>query len=76
MVGDFGVAAREMSDLSGFRIHNMTINNVVSTKAFTKDKEQIYHFDRFCPQKNLNVIYDDMPLQGWWPWPKASPVEK
>ncbi|KND87981.1 hypothetical protein TOPH_07348 [Tolypocladium ophioglossoides CBS 100239] len=21
---------------------------------------------------NFNAVYDDMPLGGWWPWPKKS----
>ncbi|KAF6823372.1 hypothetical protein CPLU01_11453 [Colletotrichum plurivorum] len=35
-------------------------------------EEVAYFYDSFDPKNNINVIYDDMPLEGRWPWPKKA----
>lgn len=32
----------------------------------------VYYFDRIDPDSSLNTIYDNMILDGWWPWPKEK----
>ena len=32
----------------------------------------IYAFDAVESGINFNAIYDDMPMEGLWPWPKKS----
>ncbi|KAK8133446.1 hypothetical protein PG984_005458 [Apiospora sp. TS-2023a] len=33
---------------------------------------RIYHFDRKRPRESINCIYDDLPLEGLWPYPRSS----
>ncbi|KAI1759378.1 hypothetical protein GGR53DRAFT_149972 [Hypoxylon sp. FL1150] len=56
--------------ISGIRLENWTIDMVHYVRAWGLSKKLIYNFDASRPQENFNCIYDDMPLAGWWPWPK------
>lgn len=61
--------ARELSVLSAFRIEDLE-NNMFVAGAKNERRRVVYFFDARDPESNFNVIYDDMPLEGWWPWPK------
>jgi hypothetical protein len=69
--GSLKVFTRGLNDLSEFRIYDMTIDHIVIANGFDKNESHIYQYNRWYPQKNINIIYDDMPLMGWWPWPRA-----
>ncbi|KAI0185450.1 hypothetical protein EV127DRAFT_503013 [Xylaria flabelliformis] len=32
----------------------------------------IYNWHYCNPTGRFNAIYDDMPMKGWWPWPRKS----
>ncbi|KAI1735164.1 hypothetical protein F4680DRAFT_436153 [Xylaria scruposa] len=32
----------------------------------------IYGWDYCSPTMWFNAIYDDMPMEGWWPWPRKN----
>ncbi|KAF6841052.1 hypothetical protein CMUS01_03651 [Colletotrichum musicola] len=79
------VYARELKVLSQVRVsdlqHHMILGAVafrshVSAGSLAHFKRQIasdelaYCFDSFRPSDSINAIYDDMPLEGLWPWPK------
>lgn len=73
------VRAREQSTLCRFRIGNLSPANCYSAKAWAKRAKRfdsyrcvLYHYDSERPQDNCNTFFDDMPLEGWWPWPKAA----
>ncbi|KAI1266505.1 hypothetical protein F5Y18DRAFT_381776 [Xylariaceae sp. FL1019] len=40
--------------------------------AFNPVGFSIYRYLRGSPAECYNAIYDDMPLEGWWPWPKKE----
>ncbi|WYZ36047.1 hypothetical protein EsH8_X_000694 [Colletotrichum jinshuiense] len=68
------VCARERQVLTRFRLVELRPELVFYTLAWNPEcREQFYYtFDRHDPEKNFNAIYDDMPLEGWWPWPKRQ----
>ncbi|KAI5460107.1 hypothetical protein BGZ63DRAFT_426053 [Mariannaea sp. PMI_226] len=74
--GNLLVYARQISELSCFRLSNLSVNKVRWALAFNKDNEHVYNFDRLHTAENFNTYYDDMPLQGWWPWPKVEEAPK
>ncbi|KAK4155233.1 hypothetical protein C8A00DRAFT_31942 [Chaetomidium leptoderma] len=56
--------------LSRFRVQNLSRENVYRAYAFNADMHVVYAFEYHRPSYCYNCIYDDMPLQGWWPWPR------
>ncbi|KID87864.1 hypothetical protein MGU_05102 [Metarhizium guizhouense ARSEF 977] len=72
--GELEVYASSAKTLSEFRIQNTLVDNITSMTAFTGDERWIYAYKRGDPGQNFNAIYDDMPLRGWWPWPKNAHI--
>ncbi|KAI0871589.1 hypothetical protein GGS24DRAFT_53759 [Hypoxylon argillaceum] len=35
-------------------------------------RHHIYNWDSWSPAVRFNAIYDDMPMEGWWPWPRKN----
>lgn len=68
------VYAPKVKALSEFRIQNLSVDNIADMTAFTGDGRWIYEYNRGDPGQNFNAIYDDMPLGGWWPWPKNAHI--
>ncbi|KYK61656.1 hypothetical protein DCS_02799 [Drechmeria coniospora] len=66
------VYAHEVSVLSNFRLHDLSVNKIASAHAKNTEGRMIYEFNATLPHSNFNAIYDDKPLKGWWPWPKQS----
>ncbi|KAI1206844.1 uncharacterized protein F4807DRAFT_463243 [Annulohypoxylon truncatum] len=66
------IHAQHYEVLSGIRLDNWTIDMVQTAKAWGLSKKLIYQFDSSKPRCHFNCIYDDMPLEGWWPWPKSG----
>ncbi|KAI1401578.1 hypothetical protein F4819DRAFT_508425 [Hypoxylon fuscum] len=57
---------------SGIRLDNWTTDMVHAAYAFSLSSKCIYQFHLARPQDAYNAIYDDTPLEGWWPWPKKG----
>ncbi|KAF6799554.1 hypothetical protein CSOJ01_12411 [Colletotrichum sojae] len=69
------VYAREIKVLSQFRVSDLQHHMILRAVAFRSHVSagSLAHFksfDSFRPSNNINAIYDDMPLEGLWPWPK------
>ncbi|KAI0379402.1 hypothetical protein F5Y04DRAFT_282824 [Hypomontagnella monticulosa] len=71
-VANFKFHAREREILTRIRLEYLTVERIFRAKAFGDACETIYEFRRYQPERNFNAIYDDMPLDGWWPWPKKK----
>lgn len=65
--------AREHESMAQFRLSHLSPNNIFSADGYTK--KMVYRYNARNPEKNLNTIYEDMPLKGWWPWPKGPQVD-
>ncbi|KAH9897418.1 hypothetical protein F4778DRAFT_793504 [Xylariomycetidae sp. FL2044] len=78
-VAKFEAMAPDNATLSSVRLDSLSEDNVVSAWAESLTRKEIYEFHVEDPKGAFNAIYDDMPLPGWWPWPKkrdAAEMEK
>jgi hypothetical protein len=71
-VGRLDVFAPSLDILPSFQVQHLTRKNVYYALAWNGLNQLIYHYDYCCAQKSFNCIYDDKPLSGWWPWPRAQ----
>ncbi|KAF9873162.1 hypothetical protein CkaCkLH20_09325 [Colletotrichum karsti] len=70
------VCARDLKALAQFRLSDLQPEMVYSAWAvhyspYPKAYYQ-YKFERLEPMENFNAVYDGMPMEGWWPWPKRE----
>lgn len=66
------VFALKLSVLSNFRVRHLSVDQIRFARAYDGERRPIYDFDVHYPGDSFNAVYDDMPLGGWWPWPKKS----
>jgi hypothetical protein len=71
-VAQLEVRSHSVTILSGFQVHNLSRKNVHRANAWNEERYLVYHFGSQSPRDSYNCIYDNMPLQGWWPWPKPG----
>lgn len=69
-VAELEVMSHSVTTLSGFQLHNLSREIVHRADAWNAERQLVYHFESYSPMDCFNCIYDDMPLQGWWPWPR------
>jgi hypothetical protein len=67
-VAQLEVLSHSVSILSSFQVNNLSRENVHKAHAWNAERQLVYHFESQSPRDCYNCIYDDMPLQGWWPW--------
>lgn len=53
-------------DITHHQVDNCTAS------AGSETGPRIYHFDRKRPRESINCVYDDLPLEGLWPYPRSS----
>ncbi|KAK4154564.1 hypothetical protein C8A00DRAFT_14332 [Chaetomidium leptoderma] len=58
--------------LPRFQVENLSRENVWTASAWNGLQQFVYQYDYHWPAYNYNCIYGDMPLQGWWPWPRED----
>jgi hypothetical protein len=56
--------------LARFRIQTLSPDLVCSANAWDANLYLTYNYNCRVAGENYNCIYDDEPLEGWWPWPK------
>jgi hypothetical protein len=66
------VWGRTLEILSGFRVSSLASSNVGFGRAWNGKGNIVYEFEAIAPEHAFNAIYDDMPLSGLWPWPRAK----
>ncbi|KAJ0305576.1 hypothetical protein COL5a_006303 [Colletotrichum fioriniae] len=69
------VCARDLQTLARFDMAKLRPEQAYTALAWTNVQpgQYIYNFERLAPGRNFNAIYDEMPMEGWWPWPKRQP---
>lgn len=70
------VLGKTLAGVAAFDIDSLSLNELVLCKVWNWKKQIAYYYDRDDPAASMNVIFDKMPLEGWWPWPKAREDEK
>lgn len=71
------VWAQNTGVLSRFKIADLTPDMMSWAFAWRKSRQcdgpqWLYDWDCDEPQDSFNAIYGEMPLDGWWPWPKRD----
>ncbi|RMJ12935.1 hypothetical protein BHE90_009578 [Fusarium euwallaceae] len=65
----------ELDVLSTFRLRNLRVKDILKARAYRPQDHEVYYYHAHEPGHFINAIYDDMPLKGWWPWPKEEVTE-
>ncbi|KAM5343543.1 hypothetical protein ACJ41O_012080 [Fusarium nematophilum] len=68
--GRLNVCAWHPGPVSKFRIHHLSAEKVFSAIVGSSERDTVYWYNLHAPKDNLNCIYDDMPIDGLWPWPR------
>lgn len=71
-VGRLDVSTPSYEILPSFQVQSLTSTNVYEAIACNAVGDIIYDYNYRLPKRNFNCIYDNKPLQGWWPWPKEK----
>ncbi|KAK8028267.1 hypothetical protein PG991_005323 [Apiospora marii] len=70
-VAHMACLAGDIRSLADMHPWELSHQHVTAASAWAVEGQQIYRFDRRYPSVFINTIYD-IPLQGLWPWPKAT----
>ncbi len=68
--------APSLEVLVGLRVRDLAAENVCLAEAWNPYHRRVYEFDYDRPDLCYNCIYEDTPLQGWWPWPKDDGISR
>lgn len=70
--GNLNVCARTVKPIANFRLHHLSPDNVFVATAANHESNSVYSYGVRYPDYKANFMYDDMPLDGLWPWPKKE----
>lgn len=71
-VAQFVLYSTTLDILRNINLDGLSIQRVHAMFAWSRNEKLIYHFQSREPQLNFNAIYDDMRMEGWWPWPRKE----
>ncbi|KAK7212160.1 hypothetical protein V2G26_019338 [Clonostachys chloroleuca] len=71
--GTLYVSAKKSCTITTFDLSWLTQDKIILVRAYDWNSRPVYAYNWFRDRENFNVVYEGMPLKGWWPWPKASP---
>ncbi|KAI2463929.1 hypothetical protein F4781DRAFT_425944 [Annulohypoxylon bovei var. microspora] len=75
-IAHFQIHADTIRLLADLRLESLCKEHVYHAIAWSFGRQEtIYRYDKSDWEGWYNVIYDDMPLEGWWPWPKKENIE-
>ncbi|KAI1359289.1 hypothetical protein F5Y08DRAFT_344855 [Xylaria arbuscula] len=57
--------------ISVFNLNELSRANIRLASAYNQSGQLIYHYHHENTFRRCNTIYDDMPMEGWWPWPRV-----
>ncbi|KAH6896838.1 hypothetical protein B0T10DRAFT_454727 [Thelonectria olida] len=72
---DLRVYSYDIQPLADFSVGDISRDNIWLAVGRNEKQERIYNYSRDRPDQNFNAYFDDMPLEGWWPWPKDDELE-
>lgn len=73
-VAHLDVYASELRILRGVNLDLLTTKNIAMTSARGLSGNKIYHYRAWKMEQCYNVVYDDLVMPGFWPWPGKNPV--
>ncbi|KAJ8132228.1 hypothetical protein O1611_g1391 [Lasiodiplodia mahajangana] len=82
-VASLTVRATDLNVLYNFKLSQLSRELVRSVWASNQDGREIYGYQAYTspdlvnktpesPMMGFNVIYDGMPMEGFWPWPRKE----
>ncbi|KAI0817031.1 hypothetical protein GGR55DRAFT_693348 [Xylaria sp. FL0064] len=66
------VQAVDARILYNFDLSQLSRGLIRSVWASDQFQHQIYGYRFDLPTVRVNMIYDKMPMEGWWPWPRRE----
>jgi hypothetical protein len=63
--------AADVNTISDFHVGWLSQRNTAQVKVVNHNGDLVYLWDVYAGAR-LNTIYPNMPLKGWWPWPKKE----
>ncbi|KAM0431007.1 hypothetical protein ACHAPT_005641 [Fusarium lateritium] len=70
--GQLQVCAWDMRPVSKFRLNHLSADKVRLARVGDEEGDTVYYYNVNEPELAVNCIYDDMPMDGLWPWPKEE----
>ncbi|RMJ15161.1 hypothetical protein BHE90_002722 [Fusarium euwallaceae] len=70
--GNLCVMSWNSEPVRDFRIHHLSADKVYNAEVLNKARYTVYFYNMSNPEKNANYIYDDMPMEGLWPFPRKE----
>ncbi|KAI1159837.1 hypothetical protein F5B18DRAFT_664245 [Nemania serpens] len=82
-IASLNVRALDINVLYNFNLSQLSPELIRAASALNQDQQLIYEYrsytfpDKFCnadesPMTGFNMIYDKMPMEGFWPWPRIE----
>ena len=62
----------ELNALAEFRLKDRTADRIARSYALNTERLAVYNYDAFKPEENFNILLEDIPLEGLWPWPNRA----
>lgn len=69
------VIASDPAAIASFNFNHLRHDLINHAYAENSNRQQVYSYYWDNDETNFNTIYQGMPLEGWWPWPKADLAE-
>ena len=70
------VYTKSLAVLGAFQLDHLTMETLGLTYATNWDGKMVYMYRKWQDASTyMNAIYGDMPMAGWWPWPKDPKAE-
>lgn len=66
------VYGKSPSAVAGFELDKLSLDQLTFCQAWNWNSQLVYYYSRAEPEASVNVLFGKMPLEGWWPWPKAQ----
>ncbi|KAF4458852.1 hypothetical protein FALBO_14396 [Fusarium albosuccineum] len=70
--GSLEVSSWDVLPLNKFRLHHLSADKIRLAAAEDEEANTVYQYNASDPEINANYIYDDMPMEGLWPWPREG----
>ncbi|KAI0147072.1 hypothetical protein GGR57DRAFT_516091 [Xylariaceae sp. FL1272] len=71
-VACIAVYALNWETIYRFDLSQLSLNTMHGAMAYAPHGDPIYNYLHGKPTACFNAIYDDMPMEGWWPWPQKG----
>ncbi|KAI1748853.1 hypothetical protein F4782DRAFT_550357 [Xylaria castorea] len=71
-VATIEIFALNLRTLYQFDLNRLSREKTQSAAAINESGHHIYNWQCGCPGVWYNVVYDDTPMEGWWPWPRKN----